>query len=1033
MRKFLLVALVFFVFTLYAQPVRVLFDDPDYYSRYAGDTECAKRYFQAQGFRSMTAPELLTFMQGPDIAGSVILCLSDITPSSWAIPYDRTSPLYQYCAKGGRYVVPAGSTFAFFIGKEDVAVTSFPPNKNCFLFKAFGILPIYGLRGKDSLVTETGKKWNLEKDFSAWADGLDLAIPSEYVTPLVSANNGKAALVWQKNINPGYPYSGLIGCCFKLRDYLPMLETIYRLCVFDGKELDVPKVSYAPESRRSAPVELTTCVNGIPRSVFERGETIPVQTIFNNGKKAWVLQVFDEHGKKLLETSGEMIDTSNFSSGKYLIRCVSDGSSVAEKTFTLVAKRKANTFPFMVWKNSRPHLAREEYAARFIAGLGMNQNIDDIHQMTNANHARLGNVIDHALLNHQLFSVRTSILSHYTADPSEKLILYDGKVHQHGIHESTSSRAVAASPDRIVRNLKAQIAAVEAANAPNFYPFVIVNDDGSMLGNFDFNPLTMTDFEGRTGLKKSDLPPLVKLKIGNNLFIPEVAPGIVPWNHPFLEYFRYHCANYNKIAAANVEGAGGKPVGDIGLMSGPLYVGRGFYPPLSHANYNTVCFYNYTFWYSAMTFNIEAARTAGRDKPLGVLTSGVYIPWGNIYQRGILYRILAEAPAFVGLYHLDDSNMALLKEQCESTWKGNREVAFRIAPASEFFKMQKISPRRGALLMSLAQMCFKIDHKNAYPYSMYSALENFRRAGFSLDVLSSEEIIAGKLKDYDVIFINDCQWLTDRVKKMLEQYISSGGHVVSDRQTTVRIEGAEQSSVPFGMGLSDIGQPETVAVCRQYAGKFVRNPLIAAEGGNTAVFVNAMPDQTPLIWILDCESNAELKANQSAMNKDWTRGLYRRLNEMAAGLPVQPCRLAVAKGWNIYDLFNHREIPVQNGKIELGLHRLDAAALLMLRDRVGSVSLKAVPATVRTGRTVDMNAVLLTPEGKPVSGTVPAEFTVMLDGKELWEYGGNSVFQNGKMSFRLPVAINAPQGDWRITVRELASGKVIHHKIQVTK
>ena len=52
---------------------KILFVDDNYYSQYAGDAATAERYFLAQGFTPMTAPEILDFMKKGKAPGSVIL------------------------------------------------------------------------------------------------------------------------------------------------------------------------------------------------------------------------------------------------------------------------------------------------------------------------------------------------------------------------------------------------------------------------------------------------------------------------------------------------------------------------------------------------------------------------------------------------------------------------------------------------------------------------------------------------------------------------------------------------------------------------------------------------------------------------------------------------------------------------------------------------------------------------------------------------------------------------------------------------
>lgn len=999
---------------------KILFVDDDYYSQYAGDIGVAERYFLAQGFTPMRAPEILEFMKNGNAPGSVILSLTDVNPKSWVEPFDKTCALYQYCSRGGRFVNPCGNTLLDFIGKDDLFVKSDDSHypKKSFLFNTFGVNFAYGLRGKDRVLTDTGKAWGLDQNWPRWGNYLDLAVYADSVTPFVVAKKGTAALIWLKNINKNHPHSGLIGACFNMRDFLPMLEAIYKICLYDGTLVrNVPKVNYKKAAEAVKDFELKIECNGVPRSVFECGETIPVKVIAKK-QTAYTVEAVDSEGNVFRN-----FDTTLWKEGEYTIRCMVGGKKAAEKKIFVAAKRRVQEYPIFIWKSARRHFKREHVAAEFIAKRNLNTVIDDIHEMTGSNLDRLGNVIDNTLRYHQLFTVRTSTIRMFTDQKDDQLILYTGKVHTHGVnHNSLSSRAAAADSQAFAARQSSQIRQIFTTQAPNFFKYTVCNDDGSMLGNFDFHPKTIADFEAKTGVKRSQLPPFVKQKHGYHVYLPVVEKGIIPWDHPFLTYFRYHTSNYNKIAEETVKASHGVLVGDIGLMAGPLYPGRGFYPPLSHSNYPTNTFYNYTFWYCAIAFNIEFAKTGGREKPWGAVVSAHYTPWGKEFQRGILYRMIANAPQFIGLWHLDNKTDFGLPE-IQSTWEGTAEITAHLARAGEFYRLQKPVARKAALLYDIAQICFQIDHTNAYPYSRYTALENFRRAGGAADVISSEEVVAGILKNYDLVILHDCQWMTDKVRDILIDYIKKGGKVIGDKSVTIDIPGMEKNPNLFGAGLGHIGAAYCIMNFSQPIKKYLPQEAVTSMGINGIVYNNEMPDKTPVAWVIDCETNAEARACQTAMSKNWNGGAYQFLSETAAKTGLREHKLKIRDNVIVYDLFHHKEIPVLNGIATVKLRLLDAVPLLLLKDRIQTVSVTAGNAAVSRGSKVTFDLTLEGAGKKPISGMVPAQLKVMKNGKELWNYGGNVIFKDGKASYTITVPENESAGTWEIVVVELASGK----------
>lgn len=1024
---FLLLILTMF-FPVHAEITKkIIFVDDDYYSRYAGDTATAERYFLAQGFTPMTAPEILEFMKNGKAPGSVILSLTDVNPKMWVEPYDKTCALYQYCSRGGRFVNPAGSTLLSFIGKDDLFTKADDAHypKKSFLYQTFGVNFAYGLRGKDRVLTDTGKAWGLNRDWPRWGNYLDIAVYADSVTPFVVAKKGTAALIWLKNINKEYPNSGLIGACFNLRNFLPMFEAIYRVCLFDGKPIvNVPKVNYKKRAEAVKDYKLQVEHNKIPRSVFERGETIPLKVISRKNTPFKVIAV-DSTG-----TIFNNLNTALWKEGEYTLRCIVNGKTVDEKKIFIAEKRKVQDYPIFIWKHTRRHLKREGVAAEYIANRHLNTVIDDIHEMTGSGLDRLANVIDNTLKYHQSFTARTSIIRMFTDKKEDQLVLYTGKVHSHGVnHLSLSSRAAAADFKVFADRQSQQIKQILDSYAPNFYKYTTVNDDGSMLGNFDFHPKTVADFEAKTGIKRSQLPEFIKQKHGYHVYLPVVKPGIIPWDHPFLQYFRYHTSNYNKIAAETTKASHGILVGDIGLMAGPLYPGRGFYPPLSHTNYPTVTFYNYTFWYSAISHNIEFAKTAGREKPWGAVVSAHYTPWGEAFQRGILFRLIANAPQFIGLWHLDQG--AMNKPEVENTWKGTQEITAQLAKAGNFYKLQKPVQRKAALLYDIAQICFQIDQKNAYPYARYSALENFRRAGGSADIISSEEVIAGALQKYDMIILHDCQWMTDKVRDLLIDYIKKGGKVIGDKSVKIDIPGMEKIPNSFGAGLGHIGAAYCTMNFNQPIKKYLQQEAVTSMGINGIVYNNEMPDKTPIAWVLDCETNTEARECQAAMTKNWNQGAYKYLTATAAKTGLREHKLKIRDNVVVYDLFNQREVPVVNGIATVKLRLLDAVPLLLLKDRIQKLNVSVKDTVVPRGKTAAINLSLEGSGNKLINGMVPAQVKVKKDGKELWAYGSNIILKDGKGSYSITVPENESAGTWEITATELASGKTAKTTIAI--
>lgn len=132
-----------------------------------------------------------------------------------------------------------------------------------------------------------------------------------------------------------------------------------------------------------------------------------------------------------------------------------------------------------------------------------------------------------------------------------------------------------------------------------------------------------------------------------------------------------------------------------------------------------------------------------------------------------------------------------------------------------------------------------------------------------------------------------------------------------------------------------------------------------------------------------------------------------------------------------YDLIRHEEVKfdVQDDKAELTLD-LPAASgrLLVLLDHpVASLRLTAQVDDTRwgdqTGREIHITAALADDEGGPVEGLIPATITITRPDGQHSDYSRHAVFRRGQLTYHFPIAVNAPNGKWRIAVLERATGK----------
>jgi len=958
-----------------------------------------------------------------------------------------------------------------FEGETDVTITlqgQGIPEPRRYLTKCFGVRSVYGLKGKGKVLTDAGRRWGL--DDGVWTRYLQTGVPPDDVThAFVQSADGAAALAWLKTVNPEHPDSGLIGMTVSLNDVEPLLAAIYRLCTFDGT---APEAAPPVEWRQDGPepplkVAFSMRFGAVERRAFQRGEVIPLHLTVSgeayNGERVTVRLIEDdavlwEAGRapgehRTLELF-EAVPTAPWRCGEYTLEAAVGNREPAPERIWICAARKQNAFPFFLCKGRRLNPYREELALKYVRDHYLNVNIFNLHQMANADthpeQARqLGVYLDLLLRHNLLANARAMAMPHYTTEENrdEQLILHDGRPMKHGLRYALGFHGIRDGRLPAYREtLRKMSSLLRRSASPAIVPLFWSNDDGSMAGYYDFNQKTLADFTAETGVARDALPPMknaenMSARMSRNTFMPDVPEGVVPDDHPWLRYVRWHAGNYAAVSRAGMEGLQsgwpGALMGDIGCMAGPLYVCRGYYPPIYQAPMNLASFYQYNFWFHHYSFAIAAVRMGNRDKPLSVLTSAAYTAWGKAFQRGVLYHILSEAPRCVGFWSLDARSDHLYELE-EESYDALRDVAAKAAPVAELLQRASVPRARVGLLLDLAQLCFNATDRHQWTQFMRTSLGNVERAGARVDLIASEDMLRGDAARYDLILVCGHRWIMAGVKAALEEYARNGGSVVCDGATTIPVEGAERAADAFGTDASNYAVPGVVAACRTAVSRRRAVGAVMSPTPDTLVRVNRV-GTLPLAWIMDIESPAEARALQAAQSENWTHGVPNYLREREAAEPRVRKAISVAPGYWAYDLWQNREIPLRdgetdrrNGDVETAFY--GAVPVALYRDRIDGLRLLRKVSSVTCGDAAHFAFELESSRQTPVRGLVPAALRVTYpDGSEAWEHGGARLIEDGLLTVTLRLARNDPPGAWRLAVRDLCGGSVAEVAFTVHK
>jgi hypothetical protein len=1036
---------------------KIVYFDPVYSTRFVHEPEEVARYYQSRGFETMNTVGLVSWMEQAikdgSAAGTVVLNFTGVTPRALAEPFDKDALVYRYCAAGGRFVMGGGSVLYLFQGETDVRIYQQWESENIpkRMLTAFGITPAYGLTGKDIGVTEEGRKWGLSD--GEWNKRFlnGGAMPAEQVThTLIGSADGKSATAWQVNVNPEYPHSGLVGfAAFEVGPtFEPFLELLYKLAVYKGQPVtEVPQVQWrTSDAVPTLVVDVSMKPGLVERRSYQRGESIPLNLVISgpqySGQNATVSLRLGEDVLWTRQYSGatpsleinETLETADLRSGEYVFDVRLEGveDSAKRETVWICAPRPNNEYLLAVGKGVDENPLREEITSKWVRDHNLNVNYYYGHRLA-SQLERFAEYLDQLMRFELIANANLSCIPLLAErdHPLDALVLPDGRKIHEGEKAMMSSRALVNDYADVIRDgHREQAQILHDLRNPILRPILITNDDSTYTGHLDFSELTIKDFEAKTGIAWSEVPKPVQIGTSNH-FRGDHAEGIVADDDRWLAYMRYQIGKYRTILDLTMQGVQsgwpGALAAEIPCMSGPMFIERSIWPPIHAQKVNTTSFYLYYWLPQYYTFSAEAARMNNRGKPAVYTISSSYLTWGAVHQRMTTYHTLAENPAGVTLYKLDHPPAVHLQGRETEQYEELAKIGAKMSRVAKLLENAGVPRRKAALFIGFSQSCFDPEDRDR----QFAAFDNLLRAGADVELVSEDEVLAGKASEYQTIVLNGIRWMQQSTQQALEKYVAEGGKVICDSATTIPIQGSIRLDAPIATTQMDYASARGI----ERVAKLLGNGIPAVENirpgddGNTLIRP-LVKDGQLLAWVLDAETEEQSRELESARSGDrWVDGQYELLTEWNAKTPTVRKAFYVAEGLFAYDLWKNQEISLSPGKkgwrgASMEVEFLGASLVALYRQRIGDWSAAQPRQDAQTGRNTSAAFTLQSVDAKPFKGFVPVEVRVYYpDGKEAWEYGRDALMADGQLNVDLTIARNDPIGDWRIETRELCTGR----------
>ncbi len=1031
---------------------RVVFVDAKYDHHWVDDPVKVVAFFTARGFEAKDAEQLGAWMKQRAAKGAAwTTCIlpSGIVPESVVAPPLETCPLRKYLDAGGRVVWMANLALYSRQGPRGPWIGTDEHRK-----KVLGVpsdREIYYSAPGPVALTNAGKQWGLSRPYPAARP-----VKKSHVTvSFVDAPQKQATAVWLKNFNPKHPLSGFISFAQNIQaSNTAMLEDVYRLAVYTGTPVTVPKPRLPPP-QQLPPHAIAIHTGGEhPRRNYLRTEPIPVQVRLTN--------------RTADRVAGSV--TLRLKRGSYerLLMPVVVAAPNGESTLALRLSAAGLAFGryglFAEWRAGGRLLATAEHEVG-IYPLPDTPFFFGIRAAAPSNPYRANQMLEE-LAEHNLHPAE------FHSPHLYDLCLRYGRRFIFGTHPYDTMSAWAARSARKGANGEHwpdpwkgnqpnpayfglsnpdmwKAAATEMAEKtrdpaayPAFLPLVITSDDFSARGGWDWAEHNRRRFKQLTGLD-APVPDYFKTRkprYGNlrGLGHPK---GIIKDGDRWLRWNRFLCRDVlGRYSRAVTEGCRrASPEARVGPVPGgmqwPLFmVQSGQYPPLNFgqsSGFNLLCYYCYEHYWQphiAYVYWSEVARMGNRGLPLLVM------PDCGSRDPSYLWNTFALLLAG-GVQHLDYFIYSWAREN--DALPHLKKLGQIIKDYGPLLARLKPAGRSVGLLVPFSTSCYRTD----YPLYTVYVYANLIQAGVPVEPVAEEEIIAwhkdGTLaKRYEAIVLADVDWLAEKVVRTLEQYALGSAKVIVDRETEVPIAGATRLGISLvngeapgpGGSIRDYDHADRIEAVTRALAPLVSSPVTTDSRHVIARTFEA--GGTQYVWLVQLHTQEEYHFLRStvganAKKKDWAKAEAFLRSRGVFGQDVRT-RVRVTSGARAaYDVLKGKRLKASRVGdaivFDVALPRLGGALIALHPRPIGAVKI-AGPPQVKQGERATFTIRILDEEGKPARGLLPLAVDVFDPDSKPTLYSRRVVAEDGQCPFSIDYAANDPKGRWTIRVRELSSG-----------
>lgn len=308
------------------------------------------------------------------------------------------------------------------------------------------------------------------------------------------------------------------------------------------------------------------------------------------------------------------------------------------------------------------------------------------------------------------------------------------------------------------------------------------------------------------------------------------------------------------------------------------------------------------------------------------------------------------------------------------------------------------------------------------------AYQILRYAHMQPKVVYEESILRGDLKNVKVLVAVKCPVLTQSVAQKIIQFQNRGGIIVGDENLAPGITPdivmssykKPKNSKIDALTLRKTGlQAKAKNLVKELRGTY----FLYADTSNPDVILRVRRYK-------DCDYLFVINDKRTFGNYV---GQYKKV--MEKGLPTQALIKLRRKGF-VYDLVTHQPVAskILKGKLNLQVKLAPGEGkLFMISKRQISKLKLTVPAKVKRNTSMPVLIKITDNKNRAIRGIVPVLVNIKDSKRNKAEFSGYYGLRNGKIRIIIDIAKNDEVGTWKITVKELASGKITSKNFIVEK